>query len=70
MLPAEFLLGGMKRQEKGSPSSAFEEALAALAGDGDGDGEWGGLAGRDGGPPVEEDDQSGTGEDRPIIQMK
>ena len=47
----------MKRQENGSPSSAL--AGAALA-----EGEAGSFAGREGGA-AEEEDQSGTGEDRP-----
>ena len=57
VFPAEFLLGGMKRHENGSPSSDL--AWAPLAA-----GEAGSLAGREGGAE-EEEDQSGTGEERP-----
>ena len=64
MFSAEFFEGGMKRQEKGSPSSGFSGAADAAGAAGEGEGEWeeGSFPGREG--PAEED-QSGTGDERP-----
>ena len=58
---AEFF-GGMKRQEKGSPSSGFSGAAEAAGAAGEGEWEEGSFAGREG---AAEEDQSGTGDERP-----